>query len=213
MLYRSMLPDPSLNADPLRRPCLPARPPLVIIGRTGKPVGLRGRRYLERSPLHNHEMNDTEPTRLRCDGIQYRSGFIETRLVHAKHINLETWSVDPGAMNASTKWVTDVNDSAVNGNVQLELDLRTAVLLADSLHELVAIESAETRTETICDECGSPFMSSQATMSGLCPECSHYLYNKPNCPHSFRDGRCRRCGWDGSVSEYVATIKGTAKSG
>jgi hypothetical protein len=41
-------PNPSVNADPLRRPCLPAQPPLVIIGRTGKPVRLRGRRYLER---------------------------------------------------------------------------------------------------------------------------------------------------------------------
>jgi hypothetical protein len=44
----SVLPNPSVNADPLRRPCLPVRPPLVIIGRTGKPVRLRGRRYLER---------------------------------------------------------------------------------------------------------------------------------------------------------------------
>jgi hypothetical protein len=44
----SVLPNPSVNADPLRRPCLPARPPLVIIGRTGKPVRLRSRRYLER---------------------------------------------------------------------------------------------------------------------------------------------------------------------
>jgi hypothetical protein len=43
-----VMPNHSLNADPLRRPCLPAQPPLVIIGRTGKPVRLRGRRYLER---------------------------------------------------------------------------------------------------------------------------------------------------------------------
>ena len=41
-------PNTSLNADPLRRPCLPVQPPVVIIGRTGKPVRLRGRRYLER---------------------------------------------------------------------------------------------------------------------------------------------------------------------
>jgi DNA-directed RNA polymerase subunit RPC12/RpoP len=160
-----------------------------------------------------HDMNDTEPTRLRCDGIQYRGGFIETRLVHAKHINLETWSIDPDALNSNAKWVTDVSDSAVTGNVELELDLRTAMDLTESLHELVAIESAANGTETNCDECGSRFLSSQATMSALCPECSHYLYNKPNCAHSFRDGRCRRCGWDGSVSEYVATIKGTTKSG
>jgi hypothetical protein len=34
---------PRSRADPLRRPGLPAQPPLAIIGRTGKPVRLRGR--------------------------------------------------------------------------------------------------------------------------------------------------------------------------
>ena len=164
-------------------------------------------------PLQINHMNDTEPTRLRCDGILYRCGFIETRLVHANHVNLETWSIAPEALNEHVKWVTDVSDSAVTGNVEIELDLRTAMHLADSLHELVAIESAANGAETNCDECGSRFVSSQATMSSLCPECSHYLYNKPNCAHSFRDGRCRRCGWDRSVSEHVAAIKGTSKSG
>ncbi len=158
-------------------------------------------------------MSDTEPTRLRCDGIQYRGGFIETRLVHAKHINLETWSIDPDALNPNAKWVTDVSDSAVTGNVELELDLRTAMDLTESLHELLAIESAANGQEANCDECGSRFMSSQATMSALCPECSHTCTTSQNCAHSFRDGRCRRCGWDGSVSQYVATIKGTAKRG
>jgi len=158
-------------------------------------------------------MNDAEPIRLRCDAVAYRGGFIETRLVHANHINLETWSIDPDAFNANVKWVTDASESAVTGNVELELDLRTAMQLTESLHELVAIEAEKNGTDSKCDECGSQFLSSHATMSGLCPECSHYLYNKPNCAHSFRDGRCRRCGWDGSVSDYVARIKGTAKGG
>jgi DNA-directed RNA polymerase subunit RPC12/RpoP len=158
-------------------------------------------------------MNDIEPTRLKCDSIRYRSGFIETRVVHAKHINLGTWSVALDSLNADACWVTDVVDTAVTGNVELELDLRCAMSLADSLHELVAVESISSGAETICDECGSPFWSAAATMSGLCPECSHYLYSKPNCAHSFRGGRCRRCGWDGSESHYIATIKGTAKSG
>ncbi|WP_202908770.1 hypothetical protein [Roseimaritima ulvae] len=157
-------------------------------------------------------MNDANPIRLRCDGILYRAGFIETRLVHANHINLGTWSVAPDSMHPNTEWVTDVSDSAVSGNVELELDLRTAIQLADSLHELAATESAASGAGATCDECGSRFTSSNATMSSLCPECSHYLYNKPNCAHSFCDGRCRRCGWDGSVSDYVATIKGTTES-
>ncbi len=158
-------------------------------------------------------MNDAESTRLRCDGISYRGGFIETRLVHANHINLGAWSVDTEALNPSVEWVTDVSDSAVTGNVELELDLRTAMQLTESLQELVAIEAEKNGTVANCDECGSAFLSSDATMSGLCPECSHYLYDKPNCAHSFRDGRCRRCGWDGSVSDYVAKMKGIAKSG
>jgi hypothetical protein len=45
---RAVRPNTSLNADPLRQAALPARPLLVIIGRTGKPSCLRGRRYLER---------------------------------------------------------------------------------------------------------------------------------------------------------------------
>jgi len=158
-------------------------------------------------------MNDTKPNRLRCDGVRHRVGFIETSLFHAKHINLETWSVDPDSMHETTNWVTDVSESDISGNVELELDLRVAMQLADSLFELAATGSATCGVEATCDECGSAFASSDATMSALCPECSHYLYDKPNCAHSFRDGRCRRCGWDGSVSEHVATIKGTAKSG
>lgn len=164
-------------------------------------------------PYHGHDMSDTERTRLRCAGIQYRSGFIELALVHDKHINLETWSIHPDVFNATTNWVTDVSDSAVTGNVELELDLTTAMRLAELLNELVAIESAKDRIEGNCDECGSRFLTSPTTMSRLCPECSHYLDNKPNCAHSFRDGRCRRCGWDGSVSDQVASIKGTTKSG
>lgn len=158
-------------------------------------------------------MNDLKPNRLRCNGIRYRGGFIETRLVHASHINLETWSVDPDAMHANTEWVTDLSDSAVSGNVELELDLRVAIQLADSLHELVATEATTGGGTASCDEFGSRFTSSDATMPALCPECAHYLHDKPNCAHSFRNGRCRQCGWDGSVSDCVAMINGTASRG
>lgn len=44
-------------------------------------------------------------------------------------------------------------------------------------------------------------------MAGLCPECAHWLYGYANCLHDMVDGRCRRCGWDGSVSTYVANLK------
>jgi predicted RNA-binding Zn-ribbon protein involved in translation (DUF1610 family) len=59
----------------------------------------------------------------------------------------------------------------------------------------------------VCDECGSFFLPSSSRMASLCPECSHHLYGYPNCPHEATDGRCKRCGWDGSVSPYVASLK------
>lgn len=58
-----------------------------------------------------------------------------------------------------------------------------------------------------CDECGSPFHGGMSEMASLCPECAHWLYGKPNCAHTFADGRCTRCGWNGAVSAYVESLK------
>jgi hypothetical protein len=58
-----------------------------------------------------------------------------------------------------------------------------------------------------CDECGSPFIRSHATMSGLCRECAHWLYSKPACDHEFLQGVCRYCGWDGSTSDYIRSLR------
>lgn len=41
-------------------------------------------------------------------------------------------------------------------------------------------------------------------MAGLCAECAHQLYGYPACAHVFEQGRCVTCGWDGSVSEFLA---------
>lgn len=41
-------------------------------------------------------------------------------------------------------------------------------------------------------------------MAALCAECAHQLYGYPACAHAFEDGRCVQCGWDGSVSEFLA---------
>lgn len=54
-----------------------------------------------------------------------------------------------------------------------------------------------------CDECGSAFGKAASAMAGLCQECAHRLYGYAPCAHSFADGRCTRCGWDGSVSAFV----------
>lgn len=57
--------------------------------------------------------------------------------------------------------------------------------------------------EPECDECGSTFIAARSAMSGLCAECAHQLYGYPACAHDFENGRCRHCGWDGSVSEFL----------
>ena len=54
-----------------------------------------------------------------------------------------------------------------------------------------------------CDECGSKFYASASKMQSLCPECASILYGYENCNHVFENGRCVKCFWDGSRSEYV----------
>ena len=57
-----------------------------------------------------------------------------------------------------------------------------------------------------CDECGSAYFSETSQMKDLCPECAHHLYGYAVCLHAFVDGRCARCGWDGSRSAYVRSL-------
>ena len=58
----------------------------------------------------------------------------------------------------------------------------------------------------ICVECGSAFLKASSKMDNLCPECSHILYGYENCKHSFVHGKCKKCLWDGSRSEYVKKL-------
>ncbi|MBE5835274.1 MAG: hypothetical protein E7309_11595 [Butyrivibrio sp.] len=58
----------------------------------------------------------------------------------------------------------------------------------------------------ICDECGSEFLKSASKMSSLCPECASILYGYENCNHSFKGGKCVKCLWDGSRSEYIKSL-------
>jgi DNA-directed RNA polymerase subunit RPC12/RpoP len=70
--------------------------------------------------------------------------------------------------------------------------------------------SVDTPNPTIklCDECGSDYFADTSKMGALCPECSHHLYGYPNCDHAFVEGRCSRCGWDGSRSKYIRGLVG-----
>ena len=67
--------------------------------------------------------------------------------------------------------------------------------------------SVNDRSMATCDECGSSFLADVSPMDRLCPECAHWLYGYDACEHTFVEGRCIRCSWDGSVSAYVRTRK------
>ena len=58
-----------------------------------------------------------------------------------------------------------------------------------------------------CDECSSNFFPPASIMDGLCPECAHHLYGYEKCEHSIVGVSCEKCGWDGSVSEHVRSLK------
>jgi hypothetical protein len=63
------------------------------------------------------------------------------------------------------------------------------------------------RATKTCDECGSQYYREASRMDSLCPECAHILYGYEPCAHTFIDGRCSRCHWDGSVSDYCRSLK------
>lgn len=63
------------------------------------------------------------------------------------------------------------------------------------------------RDISTCDECDSDYYSDTSQMTNLCPECSHVLYGFENCKHQFEKGRCIKCFWDGSTSDYVRKLK------
>ncbi len=55
----------------------------------------------------------------------------------------------------------------------------------------------------ICVECGSEYLANSSKMSELCPECASVLYGYKNCNHIFENGKCIKCLWDGSRSNYI----------
>ncbi len=59
----------------------------------------------------------------------------------------------------------------------------------------------------LCDECGSKYNSQSSRMYSLCPECSNILYGYEKCNHNFVNGKCSKCLWDNSASDFVKTLK------
>ncbi len=60
----------------------------------------------------------------------------------------------------------------------------------------------------ICDECGSDFYRRATPFSSICAECARQLYAFDGCSHVVIEGRCCKCGWDGSRSAYTAELAG-----
>jgi predicted nucleic acid-binding Zn-ribbon protein len=60
---------------------------------------------------------------------------------------------------------------------------------------------------TICEECGSTYFESSSEMLNLCSECTHRIYDYPPCIHKFINGRCSKCNWDGSESDFTKKLK------
>ncbi len=58
-----------------------------------------------------------------------------------------------------------------------------------------------------CSECESEFFKDSSKMEGLCPECSHVLYDYENCEHEFVNDRCIKCNWNGRSSDYIKSLK------
>jgi predicted RNA-binding Zn-ribbon protein involved in translation (DUF1610 family) len=63
------------------------------------------------------------------------------------------------------------------------------------------------RILAICTECQSEYNSESSAMQALCPDCAHWLYGHPNCPHQIEKGRCKLCYWNGNSSDYVKKLK------
>lgn len=58
-------------------------------------------------------------------------------------------------------------------------------------------------TKKICDECESGYLSETSKMTRLCPNCAHHLYGYENCNHVFENGRCKKCYWDGTITDFI----------
>lgn len=79
-------------------------------------------------------------SKLRCNVIPYRKGFIEVVPdIHDGCINIEAWQVHPD-VDISNREIEDDSfpDNAVTGNVELEISVAAAEDLIQVLTEAVA---------------------------------------------------------------------------
>lgn len=80
-------------------------------------------------------------TKIKCDNITYRKGFVEVSGdIHKGCINLEAWNIHPDTeLSQDDSAFNSIPDEAFTGNVELELNIENAKELVKRLEELIAI--------------------------------------------------------------------------
>ena len=96
--------------------------------------------------------------------------------------------------------------SAGQARPQSQADCCIAVGCADDLSRATKMteRTMSVRNLGTCDECGSLYFADSSAMSSLCPQCATSLYGHAPCVHTFANGRCRKCHWDGTVSAFLS---------
>lgn len=76
--------------------------------------------------------------RIECRAVGYRSGFIEVGITHPRHVNLETWNIDPDKVKPGTdiRGGRFPEDAAV-GNTEIVMTLDEASRLVALLTEAI----------------------------------------------------------------------------
>jgi len=74
-------------------------------------------------------------SKIKCNGVNYRQGYIEVdSQIHGEHINIEIWNVHPDLdISNEQSDVSQLNDSDVIGNTEIELSVEQAELLIKKL--------------------------------------------------------------------------------
>ena len=89
--------------------------------------------------------NPTQLPMIRCNGISYRQGFIEVSAgILADHVNVEIWNVHPDTNISDLVRVDQVvSDNAFIGNTEVELTIREANALIESLRRAIQLAAGD----------------------------------------------------------------------
>ena len=82
-------------------------------------------------------------SRIKCNDVSYRQGFIEVATgIHPKHVKIEAWNVSGELDISRMSAMARLGDGDVVGNTEIELSLVEAKALINLLSD--AVHKAET---------------------------------------------------------------------